>query len=209
MHLASGDAGLRKAKGSRGAKAPAVERRIPRILRKQPSIGAPFDREKREKLVATYLASAEKGEMGGQLLDVQPCGAASAKMFNEVEGAEFRGVIDAMKHALAGKHTGGADTIESSHEFAISPRLNAVRVTPPVELDIRSNHRRCDPSSALAGTPGTGACGNHGFERFIDRESQSSKSTSGLAQIARHMESVEFEDRPSGWAHPRNGAERA
>ena len=106
--------------------------------------------------------------MRGQLLDVQPRGAASAEVFDQVEDAEFRGVIDAMKHALTGKHTGGADAVESSHQITVGPRLNAMRVTPPVQLDVRRDHRRRDPGSPLAGTPGTGACRNHVLKRLID-----------------------------------------
>lgn len=150
----------------------------------------------------------EQGKVTRQLLDIEPGGAAAAEMINQVEDAEFGGVVYPVEHAFAREDTGCAHAIESSHEIVVQPCLDAVRVTQPVQLDVGSDHGRSDPSAALIRPRHGRTRGDNGFKSLVDREANRAEAASCLAKIAGHVKTIEFEDRPSGRTNPWNRAER-
>ena len=109
-----------------------------------------------------------------------------------------------MKHALAGEHTGGADAIESAHEFVAIPHLDAVRVAEAVHLDVGGGHRGQNPRAALAGARGRGTRANHPLKGAIDREAQVGESALRFAEIVRHVQLGELQNRPLRRADPGN-----
>src|SRR5215203_5179961 len=78
------------------------------ILWEENFSGRSFGRQFSKKLLPGNLVGAQQREMSRELLDVDPGGAARAQMIDEMKHAELRGVIDAVEHAFAGKHTGCA-----------------------------------------------------------------------------------------------------
>src|SRR5688572_20006731 len=100
-----------------------------------------------------------------------------------MEHAKFRCIIDAMKHAFAREHTGGAYAVEPSHELIIEPSLNAVGVAEPVKFDVGPDHDRRDPRAALARAWRGGAGRNDPFKCLIDGETKGREGALGFSKI--------------------------
>jgi len=163
-----------------------------------------------EEIVAGDLPSAEGREMRRELLDVDPCSAASAEVLDEVEDAEFRAVGDEVEHALTGEDGTGGHAIETCDEARAVPELDTVSVAEPMQGRVGGYHYGGDPGAALTGTRRAGAGIDHGLEGGVVREAErGAGALVGFAERAGDVQRVEFENGAVGRADPGDGAEAA
>lgn len=163
-----------------------------------------------EKRVAGNLAGAEHGEVGRELLNVDPRGAAGAEVLDEVEDAELRTVGDVVKHAFTGEDVTGGHAVKARDETRAVPELDAVSVAEAVKRGVGGDHRGRDPRAALARTRRAGAGVDHGIESGVVREAErGAGALVRFAESARDVQRGEFEDRALGRADPGDRAEAA
>ena len=80
-----------------------------------------------QKIVAGNLPGAEHLEVGRELLDVDPGGAARRQVVDQVQQRQLRGVGLVVEHALAGEQPAGVHSVEPANQPLALPHLDAVR----------------------------------------------------------------------------------
>src|SRR5205807_10364519 len=118
-------------------------------LSEEPSSSGLLRCEHVKKSVARDLACAEGGHVRSRDLTIDPGGAALAEMFDEEQQREFGGVGRAVRHRLAGEDAAGIDAVQTANEIAVAPHFQTVRISSAMELCIRGDDLRTNPSSNI------------------------------------------------------------
>ena len=113
-----------------------------------------------EVIVAWDFDGAEALAVGRELLDVEEQISPGAKMFDQGDQGDFRGVALVVEHRFGGEQTGDGDAVDAARQAALAPGLDAVGVAQAVHLRVGLDHGRRDPGAALA-PPAAGATADH------------------------------------------------
>ena len=123
-------------------------------------------------LVARDFDGAQR--FGGRRhhLDVKQGEAAPAQMPDQVMERNLGSVVDAVEHGFAGEQAADDHAVDSAHQFALEPALDAVGVSLPVQTGVRLNEFLRDPGSA-ASRCGCGTAFHHCLKRLVNGDLKS------------------------------------
>jgi len=96
-------------------------------------------------------------------LDVKQRKAALAQMPDQMMQRHLGGVVDAVEHGFAREQSADGHAVNSAHQFALEPALDAVGVSLAMQARVRLDEFLRDPSAA-ASRRGCGATFHHRAE---------------------------------------------
>jgi hypothetical protein len=161
--------------------------------------------EERAENRARDQGRAQRFEVGGKHLDIEPGGTPGLKVLDQGKKRELRSPGLQVKHALGRESPAGIHPVDSSDQMGLLPDFDAVGVTESVEVPIRFYHLGGDPSpSAGLGLvrPANARAELDHFAKSLVEAHAEGAFLSGPSEAAPDMQAIEEKDRALGGSEP-------